>query len=140
VNGVVSLEHEKVTGDLGGRPLRGPGYYNRAVSPDGLRPKGRISGFTTSPDGWPVTRAEIKLIDKSGNAVMTVPTRLAGKYEMTTDKPCISCKLAASRPGFATAEKKIDYNGSNSLFFSFELKPEKLSNTKGTKATKNTKK
>jgi N-acyl-D-amino-acid deacylase len=26
VNGVVSLEHSKVTGQLGGRPLRGPGY------------------------------------------------------------------------------------------------------------------
>ncbi len=127
VNGVVSLEHEKVTGNLGGRPLRGPGYYNRAVSPDGLRPKGKISGFTTSPDGWPVTRAEIKLIDKSGNVVMTVPTRLGGKYEITTDKPCVGCKLTASRQGFMPAEKKIDYNGSNSLFFSFELKPEKRS-------------
>jgi dihydroorotase/N-acyl-D-amino-acid deacylase len=31
VNGVISLEHGKVTGQLGGRPLRGPGY--RAVSP-----------------------------------------------------------------------------------------------------------
>jgi N-acyl-D-amino-acid deacylase len=30
VNGVISLEHGKVTGRLGGRPLRGPGY--RAVS------------------------------------------------------------------------------------------------------------
>ncbi len=30
VNGVVSLEHGKVTGQLGGRPLRGPGY---AASP-----------------------------------------------------------------------------------------------------------
>lgn len=27
VNGVVSLEHGKVTGQLGGRPLRGPGYH-----------------------------------------------------------------------------------------------------------------
>jgi len=26
VNGVLSLEHGKVTGQLGGRPLRGPGY------------------------------------------------------------------------------------------------------------------
>jgi N-acyl-D-amino-acid deacylase len=26
VNGVISLEHGKVTGQLGGRPLRGPGY------------------------------------------------------------------------------------------------------------------
>jgi dihydroorotase/N-acyl-D-amino-acid deacylase len=26
VNGVLSLEHDKLTGQLGGRPLRGPGY------------------------------------------------------------------------------------------------------------------
>jgi dihydroorotase/N-acyl-D-amino-acid deacylase len=26
VNGVLSLEHDKVTGQVGGRPLRGPGY------------------------------------------------------------------------------------------------------------------
>ena len=30
VNGVVSLEHGKVTGQLGGRPLRGPGYTGGA--------------------------------------------------------------------------------------------------------------
>jgi N-acyl-D-amino-acid deacylase len=30
VNGVVSLEHGKVTGQLGGRPLRGPGYSGGA--------------------------------------------------------------------------------------------------------------
>jgi len=29
VNGVLSLEHGKVTGQLGGRPLRGPGYSGR---------------------------------------------------------------------------------------------------------------
>lgn len=32
VNGVVSLEHGKVTGQLGGRPLRGPGYTPVASS------------------------------------------------------------------------------------------------------------
>jgi len=26
VNGVLSVEHDKVTGQVGGRPLRGPGY------------------------------------------------------------------------------------------------------------------
>src|SRR4051812_2527315 len=49
VNGVLSVEHGKVNGQLGGRPLRGPGYINKGVSPDGLRPKGKILGFTTSP-------------------------------------------------------------------------------------------
>jgi N-acyl-D-amino-acid deacylase len=32
VNGVLSLEHGKVTGQLGGRPLRGPGYRAAALS------------------------------------------------------------------------------------------------------------
>jgi len=32
VNGVVSLEHGKVTGQLGGRPLRGPGYTATSAS------------------------------------------------------------------------------------------------------------
>ena len=31
VNGVVSLDHGKVTGKLGGRPLRGPGYVTVAA-------------------------------------------------------------------------------------------------------------
>jgi len=140
VNGVVSLEHEKVTGNLGGRPLRGPGYINKGVSPDGLRPKGKIQGFTTSPDGWPVTRAEITLTDSTGNVVMKVPTRREGKYEIALDKPCMGCKLTASRLGFAPVEKKIDYNGSNSLWFSFAMSPEKAANTKNTKSTKSTKK
>ena len=32
VNGVVSLEHGKQTGQLGGRPLRGPGYAAESSS------------------------------------------------------------------------------------------------------------
>jgi N-acyl-D-amino-acid deacylase len=32
VNGVPALEHDKVTGQLGGRPLRGPGYIMRGQS------------------------------------------------------------------------------------------------------------
>jgi hypothetical protein len=125
VNGVLSLEHGNVTGQLGGRPLRGPGYYNKGAAPDGMRPKGKIQGFTTSPDGWPVTRAEVKLVDADGKTVITVPTRLQGKYEIALDKPCMKCKLVASRMGFVSAEKKVDYNGSNSLFFSFVMVPEK---------------
>jgi dihydroorotase/N-acyl-D-amino-acid deacylase len=30
VNGVLSVEHDKLTGQVGGRPLRGPGYVSRA--------------------------------------------------------------------------------------------------------------
>jgi dihydroorotase/N-acyl-D-amino-acid deacylase len=35
VNGVISLEHGKVTGRLGGRPLRGPGYSASTPVPQG---------------------------------------------------------------------------------------------------------
>jgi len=72
-----------------------------------------------------------------------VPTRREGKYEIVTDKPCMGCKLTASRVGFVTTEKKIDYNGSNSLWFSFAMEPEKTAagkafNTKSTKTTEGT--
>ncbi len=36
VNGVLALEHDKVTGQMGGRPLRGPGYSLRAQNPEGF--------------------------------------------------------------------------------------------------------
>ena len=124
VNGVLSLEHGKVTGQLGGRPLRGPGYYNKSVSPDGLRPKAKIAGFVTSPDGWPLTRVDLKLIDASGGTFMATATGRDGKYEIALDKPCPGCTLTAERMGFARQERKVDYNGSNPLWFGFAMVPE----------------
>ena len=44
VNGVLALEHDKVTGQMGGRPLRGPGYMMRDYFPDGLPPRGKVAG------------------------------------------------------------------------------------------------
>jgi len=43
VNGVLALEHDKVTGQMGGRPLRGPGYMMRDYVPDGLPVRGKSS-------------------------------------------------------------------------------------------------
>jgi dihydroorotase/N-acyl-D-amino-acid deacylase len=124
VNGVVSLEHGKVTGQLGGRPLRGPGYAGRGVAPDGLRPKGKIQGFVTSPDGWPITRSTLTLTDAKGAVVATANSKRDGQFEMVYDVACKDCQLAAERLGFKKQQKKIDYNGSNPIWFSFVLAPQ----------------
>lgn len=125
VNGVVEIDSGKITGDLGGRPLRGPGYANRGVAPEGLRPKGKIQGVLTSDDGYALPRATVTLIDASGKTVATAPTRREGRYELTYESPCHDCMLRAQRPGFTKQEKKIDYNGANPLWFSFALTPQK---------------
>ncbi|MCU1311926.1 MAG: N-acyl-D-amino-acid deacylase [Candidatus Angelobacter sp.] len=125
VNGVLSLENGKVTGQLGGRPLRGPGYMGRGAAPDGLRPKGKIVGIVTSPDGWALTRATITLTDATGKVVATANSKREGAYELVSDVACKGCKVTAERLGFGKQEKKIDYNGSNSISFSFVLAPEK---------------
>ncbi|MCU1284637.1 MAG: N-acyl-D-amino-acid deacylase [Acidobacteriales bacterium] len=125
VNGVLSLEHGKVTGQIGGRPLRGPGYAGRGVAADGLRPKGKIQGIVTSPDGWPLTRATVTLTDAKGSVVATTNSKREGAYEIVGAAECKACILSAERLGFTKQEKKIDYNGSNSVSFSFALSPEK---------------
>jgi hypothetical protein len=114
-----------VNGQLGGRPLRGPGYAGRSVAADGLRPKGKIQGIVTSPDGWPLTRATVTLTDSKGTVVATINSKREGAYEIVGAVGCKACTLAAERPGFNKQEKKIDYNGSNSVSFSFALTPEK---------------
>ncbi len=48
VNGVLALQHDKVTGQMGGRPLRGPGYMFRDSIPEGLPPR-RESCKASSP-------------------------------------------------------------------------------------------
>ncbi len=53
VNGVLALEHDKVTGQMGGRPLRGPGYAMRDYVPDGLPPRGKVQGVVTDEGGYP---------------------------------------------------------------------------------------
>jgi dihydroorotase/N-acyl-D-amino-acid deacylase len=63
VNGVLALEHDKVTGQMGGRPLRGPGYAMRDYVPDGLPPKGKLQGVVTDEGGYPVPRSTVTLTD-----------------------------------------------------------------------------
>jgi dihydroorotase/N-acyl-D-amino-acid deacylase len=121
VNGVVEIDNGKITGDLGGRPLRGPGYGNRAVSADGSLPKPKIQGVLTGTDGYALPRVTVSLLDKSGKVVASAPSKRDGSYEILLERPCSECTLKAERAGFVSQHKKIDFNGSNALWFSFAL-------------------
>ena len=71
VNGMLALEHDKVTGQIGGRPLRGPGYIMRDYLPEGLPPRGKVQGVVTDEGGWPLPRATVTLTDAAGKVVGT---------------------------------------------------------------------
>jgi len=122
VNGVLSLEHGKLTGQLGGRPLRGPGYAAREYAPEGLAPRGRVAGVVTDEEGWPLPRTKVTLSRASGEVVGTFETRKEGRYEIPSETECDPCTLKAERAGFAPAERGVRYNGSNSLWFNFTLR------------------
>lgn len=121
VNGVLAVEHEQVTPQTGGRPLRGPGYAMRAYAPEGLPPRGELKGIITDAEGYPVPRAQVTLFDASGKILSTLQTKKDGKYSFALDQPCSGCRLTAERPGFATQNRKVDYNGATPLWFSFAL-------------------
>ena len=72
---MLALEHDKVTGQLGGRPLRGPGYIMRDYIPEGLPPRGKVQGVVTDEGGWPVPRATVTLLDASGKVVGTANSK-----------------------------------------------------------------
>ena len=122
VNGVLSLEHDKVTGQLGGHPLRGPGYMFRDSNPEGLPPHGKLQGVVTDENGWPMPRAKVTLTDAAGAVMATANSKRDGRYQFILEKPCTGCTLQAEHMGFGTQKRSdIDYNGSNSLWFSFVL-------------------
>jgi hypothetical protein len=122
VNGVLALENDKVTGQMGGRPLRGPGYMFRDYIPEGMPPKGKLQGVVTDENGWPMPRAKVTLTDAAGAVVSTANSKRDGRYQFILEKPCNGCSLQAEHMGFVTQQRKsIDYNGSNSLWFSFAL-------------------
>jgi dihydroorotase/N-acyl-D-amino-acid deacylase len=122
VNGVLSLEHGKLTGQVGGRPLRGPGYAARDYAPEGLAPRGKIAGIVTDQEGWPLPRTKLTLRRASGEVVGTFETGKQGRYEILADAPCDPCTLKAERMGFDPAQRELRYNGANSLWFSFPLR------------------
>jgi len=122
VNGVLALEHDKVTGQLGGRPLRGPGYIMRDYNPEGLPVRGKIQGVVTDDAGWPLPRATVTLTDASSKVLATATSRKDGRYEFVLESPCQGCSVKAERMGFTAQQKSgVDYNGSNSLWFGFAL-------------------
>ncbi|MBI2678703.1 MAG: amidohydrolase family protein [Candidatus Koribacter versatilis] len=119
VNGVLTLERGKLTGQFGGRPLRGPGYNG----PDeGAPPRGKIQGVVTDEGGWPLGRTMVSVVDSAGKVVAQMQTRYLGRYEIPLEQPCDRCKVRATRDGFDQQERAADYNGANSLWFSFALK------------------
>ena len=122
VNGVLALEHDKVTGQMGGHPLRGPGYMFRDSNPEGLPPRGKLQGVITDEGGWPVPRAKVTLTDASGTVVGTANSKRDGRYQIILEKPCKSCSLQAEHMGFTNQQRSgVNYNGSNSLWFSFAM-------------------
>jgi dihydroorotase/N-acyl-D-amino-acid deacylase len=123
VNGVLSLEHDKVTGQMGGRPLRGPGYMMRDYVPDGLPVRGKVQGVVTDEGGYPLPRSTVTLTDASGKVLGTSNIKKDGRYEIVLEQPCHGCSLKSERAGFVMQTKTgIEYNGSNSLWFGFALK------------------
>ncbi len=122
VNGTLALEHDKVTGQIGGRPLRGPGYMFRDVNPEGLAPKGKLQGVVTDEAGWPIPRTKVTLTDAAGAVTGTANSKRDGRYQIILEKPCQGCSLQAEHMGFVTQKRQnVDYNGSNSLWFSFPM-------------------
>jgi dihydroorotase/N-acyl-D-amino-acid deacylase len=126
VNGVLALEHDKVTGQMGGRPLRGPGYMMRDYVPDGLPVRGKVQGVVTDEGGYPLPRSTVTVSDAAGKVLGSANIKKDGRYEIVLEQPCAGCSLKAERAGFVSQTRAgINYNGSNSLWFSFALKRSK---------------
>lgn len=125
VNGVLELEHGKMTGQVGGRPLRGPGYWKYAGYTEGEKRLHGIQGMVTDEGGWPVLRAQITVSDATGKKVASMYAKPNGRYELALENACLQCTITAARPGFASQSRTFDYNGANALSFSFSLEHEK---------------
>ncbi len=125
VNGVVAVEHEQVTPQTGGRPLRGPAYVMRAHNPEGLPPRPELRGMVTDSDGWPIPRAQVTLWNSAGNTLGSYQTKKDGKYSIAWDQPCNGCIIRAQRDGFSEQQRIVNYNGKNPLWFSFALERQK---------------
>lgn len=125
VNGALALEHEKVTGNYGGRPLRGPAYQARGIAPEGLAPRGSLRGFVSDTAGWPLPRTQLTLSDASGKTISSTTSGREGKFEIPISEPYPACTLTASRMGFTGQKRAVEYNGSNPLWFGFALERER---------------
>jgi N-acyl-D-amino-acid deacylase len=119
VNGVLSLDQGRLTGQVGGRPLRGPGFRGPSSGQTG---PGSVHGFVSDTGGYPMGRTTVTVKDASGKEVANARVSYDGKFDIPLSAPCERCTIAAERAGFATDTRTFDFNGTNSLWFGFALK------------------
>jgi N-acyl-D-amino-acid deacylase len=118
VNGVLSVEHGQLTGLFGGRPLRGPGYRGPASGQVGA---GGVRGFITDSDGWPLGRVQVSVRDARGKVLNGVETKYDGGFEIPLQAACAGCAVVAERMGFTSQQRRLDYNGANTLWFGLAM-------------------
>lgn len=131
VNGVLSVEDDKLTGQRGGRPLRGPGWTLQDIMPDGLPAQGHLQGMVTDEGGYPVPRVKITLLDATGKEVASVNNKRDGRFQFDHPAPCHACTVKAERMGFTTQSATADFNGLNDVFANIRLQRQ------GSAATRN---
>jgi N-acyl-D-amino-acid deacylase len=119
VNGVLSVEHGQLTGQFGGRPLRGPGYRGPSSGQTG---PGSVRGFVSDTGGYPMGRVAVTIKDAAGKEVASAPVLYDGKFDIPLSAACQKCTITAARMGFVTDTRPMDFNGVNSLWFGFALK------------------
>jgi N-acyl-D-amino-acid deacylase len=121
VNGVLSVEDDKLTGQTGGRPLRGPGWALKDAIPDGLAPRGAIQGMITDENGYPVFRVKVSLLDAAGKELATMNNKRDGRFTFERPEPCKDCSVKIERAGFTPQSVKTTYNGLNDVWVGFRL-------------------
>jgi dihydroorotase/N-acyl-D-amino-acid deacylase len=119
VNGVLSVEHGQLTGQLGGRPLRGPGFHGPSSGQTG---PGSVHGFVSDSGGYPMGRVTVTVKDASGKEVGSARVMYDGKFDIPLASACEKCTITAERMGFVMEKRTFDYNGLNSLLFGFALR------------------
>jgi N-acyl-D-amino-acid deacylase len=121
VNGVLSVEDDKLTGHTGGHPLRGPGWMYRESLPEGLAPRGAIEGMIVDEGGLPVFRVKVTLLDAVGKELASATNRRDGKFTIERSDPCRDCTIKIEHMGFATQSSKANFNGLNDVWIGFQL-------------------
>lgn len=121
VNGVLSVEDDKLTGETGGRPLRGPGWMYRESLPEGLAPRGAIEGMIVDEGGLPIFRVKVTLLDAAGKELASVANKRDGRFSIERSEPCRNCTVKVERMGFGTETSKANFNGLNSVWVGFQL-------------------
>ena len=103
VNGVLALEHDKVTG-TDGRPsaarsgIHVPRLYSRRPA------AARKAAGSGDRRGWMAcSAAKVTLTDATGAVVGTANSKRDGRYQIILEKPCKGCSLQAEHMGFAHA-------------------------------------